>query len=181
MQCTKYLDANHRSDVPIIATHPKAPSLPQTELRTHFLPSAPPASGRVPACWANQGTRVLTWRVASRLVGPHWDFSRLDCILLLIRLPRRGFVIVEEILCPNQVMSLALGRTWCRRPSFRPRKDVKTEAVQCIPKSMPRPLPSRLVLELLDQAFIQLYKASLDEDDPPCASGKARKGRRPND
>ncbi|KAF8496534.1 hypothetical protein F5888DRAFT_1704767 [Russula emetica] len=48
MRCTKYLDANHRSDVPIIATHPKAPSLPQTELRTHFLPSAPPASGRVP-------------------------------------------------------------------------------------------------------------------------------------
>jgi hypothetical protein len=34
---------------------------------------------------------------------------------------------------------------------------------------------------LLDQAFIQSDEASFDEDDPPNASGKARKGRRPND
>jgi hypothetical protein len=56
------------------------------------------------------------------------------------------------------------------------RKDAKTQAVMRIPKSMPRPPPSRLVPELLDQAFIEL-----DEDDPPCASGKAPKGGRPND
>ncbi|KAF8502928.1 hypothetical protein F5888DRAFT_1125714 [Russula emetica] len=61
------------------------------------------------------------------------------------------------------------------------RKDAKTQAVKRIPKSMPRPPPSRLVPELLDQAIIQSDKAFLDEDDPPCASGKARKGRSPND
>jgi hypothetical protein len=61
------------------------------------------------------------------------------------------------------------------------RKDAKTQAVKRIPKSMPRPPPSRLVPELLDQAFIQSNETSLDEDDPPWASGKARKGRRPND
>jgi hypothetical protein len=61
------------------------------------------------------------------------------------------------------------------------RKDAKTHAVKRIPKSMPRPPSSRLVPELLDEAIIQSDKASLDEDDPPCASGKARKGRSPND
>jgi hypothetical protein len=60
-------------------------------------------------------------------------------------------------------------------------KYAKTQAVKRIPKSMPRPPPSRLVPELPDQAFIQSDEASLDEDDPPCASGKARKGRRAND
>ena len=63
------------------------------------------------------------------------------------------------------------------------RKDAKTQAVKRIPESMSRPPPSRLVPELLsvDQAFIQLDEASLDEDNPPCASGKARKGRHSND
>jgi hypothetical protein len=60
-------------------------------------------------------------------------------------------------------------------------KDAKTQIVKRITKSMPRPLPSCLVPELLDQAFIRSDEASLDEDDSPCASGKARKGRRPND
>ena len=60
------------------------------------------------------------------------------------------------------------------------RKDAKTQAVKRVPKSMPPP-PSRLVPELLDQAFTQSDEASLDEDDSPCASGKARKGRCPND
>ena len=59
------------------------------------------------------------------------------------------------------------------------RKDAKAQAVTRIPKSMPRPPPSRLVPELLDQAFIQSDEASLDEDDPPCASGKAQKGSPP--
>jgi hypothetical protein len=47
---------------------------------------------------------------------------------------------------------------------------------------MPGPPPSRSssVPELLDQAFIQSDEAFLDEDDPPCASEKARKGRLPN-
>jgi hypothetical protein len=61
------------------------------------------------------------------------------------------------------------------------RKDAKTQAVKRILKSMPRPLLSRLVPELLDQAFIKSDDASLEEDDPPCASGKARKGRHAND
>jgi hypothetical protein len=61
------------------------------------------------------------------------------------------------------------------------RKDAKMQAVMRIPKSMPRPPPSRLVPELLDQAFIESDEASLDEDDSPCASGKAPKGSRPND
>jgi hypothetical protein len=61
------------------------------------------------------------------------------------------------------------------------RKDAKTLAVKRIPKSIPRPPPSRLVPELLDQAFVQPDEVSLDEDDPPCASGKARKVSRPND
>jgi hypothetical protein len=61
------------------------------------------------------------------------------------------------------------------------RKDAKTRAVKSILKSMPRPPPSRLVPESLDQVFTQSDEASLDEDDPPCASGKARKGCRPND
>ena len=46
---------------------------------------------------------------------------------------------------------------------------------------MPGPPPSRLVPELLEQALIQSDEASLDEDDSLCASGKAWKGRRPND
>ncbi|KAI0274010.1 hypothetical protein BGY98DRAFT_997080, partial [Russula aff. rugulosa BPL654] len=50
------------------------------------------------------------------------------------------------------------------------RKDAKTQAVKRIPKSIPRPPPSRLVPEFLDQTFIQSDEASLDEDDPPCAS-----------
>jgi len=68
-------------------------------------------------------------------------------------------------------------------PMSLARKDAKTQAVTRIPKLMRRPPPSRLVPELLDQTFIQSDEASLDEDDPPCASGKARirKGRRPND
>jgi len=61
------------------------------------------------------------------------------------------------------------------------RKDAKTQAVKRIPKSMPRPPLSRLVPELLDQTFIHSDEASLDEDDPPCASGNVRKGRRSND
>jgi hypothetical protein len=65
------------------------------------------------------------------------------------------------------------------------RKDAKTLAVKRIPELMSRPPPSRLVpdSELLpvDQPFIQSDEASLDEDDPPCPSGKARKGRRPDD
>ena len=61
------------------------------------------------------------------------------------------------------------------------RKDAKTQAVKYNHKSMPRPSPRRLVPELLGQALIQLGEVSLDGDDPPCASGKARKGRRPND
>jgi hypothetical protein len=61
------------------------------------------------------------------------------------------------------------------------RKDAKTQAVKRIPKLMPRPPLSRLVPELQDQAFIHSDIASLDEDDPPCASGKVRKGRRTND
>ena len=61
------------------------------------------------------------------------------------------------------------------------RKDAKTKAVKRIPKSIPRPPPSRLVPKLPDQAFVRSDEASLDEDDRPCASGKARKGRRPND
>ena len=61
------------------------------------------------------------------------------------------------------------------------RKDAKTQAVKRIPKSMPQLPPSRLVPELLDEAFIQSDGAYLDEYDPPCASGKAQKGRRPND
>ncbi|KAF8502909.1 hypothetical protein F5888DRAFT_1123964 [Russula emetica] len=61
------------------------------------------------------------------------------------------------------------------------RKDAKTQAVKRIPKSMPQPPPSRLVPELLDKSFIRSDKASLDEDDPPCASGKARKCRSPKD
>jgi hypothetical protein len=61
------------------------------------------------------------------------------------------------------------------------RKDAKTQAVKRISKSMARPAPSRLVPDLLDQAFVQSDEASLDEDDPPCASGKAPKGNRPND
>ena len=60
-------------------------------------------------------------------------------------------------------------------------KDAKTKAVKRIPKLIPRPPPSRFVSKLLDQAFIRPDEASLNEDDPPCASGKARKGRRPND
>jgi hypothetical protein len=60
-------------------------------------------------------------------------------------------------------------------------KDAKTQAVKRIPKSMPRPPPSHLVPELLNQAFIESDEASLDEDDSPCASGKAPKGSRPND
>ena len=61
------------------------------------------------------------------------------------------------------------------------REDVKTKAVTCIPKSIPRPPLSHLVQELLDQAFIQPDEASLDEDDLPCASGATQKGRRAND
>jgi hypothetical protein len=61
------------------------------------------------------------------------------------------------------------------------RKGAKTQAVKRIPKSMPRSPLSRLAPESLDQAFVQSDEASLDEDDPPCASGKARKGCRPND
>ncbi|KAF8502934.1 hypothetical protein F5888DRAFT_1125764 [Russula emetica] len=61
------------------------------------------------------------------------------------------------------------------------RKDAKTLAVKRIPKSIPRPPPSRLVPELLDPAFVQPDEVSLDEDDPPWASGEARKVRRPND
>jgi hypothetical protein len=61
------------------------------------------------------------------------------------------------------------------------REDAKTQAVKHIPKSMPRLLRSRLVPELLDQALTQSDEASLDKDDPPCAPGKVRKGRRPND
>ena len=60
------------------------------------------------------------------------------------------------------------------------RKDAKTQAVKRIPKSIPRPPPSRLVPEFLDQTFIQSDEASLDEDDPPCASGMAQKGHSPN-
>jgi hypothetical protein len=61
------------------------------------------------------------------------------------------------------------------------RKVSKIQAVKRIPKSMPQPSPSRLVPGLPDQAFIQSDEAFLDEDDLPCAPGKARKGRRPND
>jgi hypothetical protein len=61
------------------------------------------------------------------------------------------------------------------------RKEAKTQAVKRILKSIPRPPPSHLVLDLLDQAFVQPDEASLDEDDPPCASGTAQKGHRPND
>jgi hypothetical protein len=61
------------------------------------------------------------------------------------------------------------------------RKDATTQAVKRIPKSMPQPPPSRLVPKSLDQPFIQSDEASIDEDDPLCASGKARKGRRPNE
>ena len=58
------------------------------------------------------------------------------------------------------------------------RKDGKTQAVKRIPKSMPRPC---LVPGLRDQAYIPSDEASIDKGDPPCASGKARKGCRPND
>jgi hypothetical protein len=61
------------------------------------------------------------------------------------------------------------------------RNDAKTQAVKRIHNSMPRPPPSHLVPELLDQVFIESDEASLDEDDPPWASGKARKGRRSDD
>jgi hypothetical protein len=60
------------------------------------------------------------------------------------------------------------------------RKDAKTQAVKRIPKLIPRP-PPRLVPELQDHAFFLSDEAFLDKDDPPCASGKARKGGRPND
>jgi hypothetical protein len=56
----------------------------------------------------------------------------------------------------------------------------KTQAVKGAPKPMHRPPPLRLA-ELLDQAFIQSNEASLDEDDPPCASEKAWKGCRPDE
>ena len=58
------------------------------------------------------------------------------------------------------------------------RKDAKTQTVKRVPKWTQRPLPSRLVPELLDQASIQSDGTSLVEDDPPGASGKARKGHR---
>ncbi|KAI0279645.1 hypothetical protein BGY98DRAFT_967794 [Russula aff. rugulosa BPL654] len=63
------------------------------------------------------------------------------------------------------------------------RKDAKKQAVKRIPKSIPGPPRSRLVSESLDEALIQLEsdEESLDEDNPPCASGKAQKGRRTND
>ena len=63
------------------------------------------------------------------------------------------------------------------------RKDAKTQAVKRITESMSRPPSSRLVPELLpmDQAFIQSGEASPNEDNSPCASGKARNGRRLND
>jgi hypothetical protein len=39
-----------------------------------------------------------------------------------------------------------------------------------------------VIPELLDQALIHSDgEASLDEDNPPCASGKVRKGRHSND
>ena len=63
------------------------------------------------------------------------------------------------------------------------RKGVKTQAVKRIFKSIPRPPPSRLEPDLPDQACIQPDEAGFDDDDPPCASGKVRrgKGHRPND
>ena len=61
------------------------------------------------------------------------------------------------------------------------RKDAKTQAVKHNHKSMPRPSPPRLAPVLLDQGFIQPGEVSLDGDYRPCASRKARKGRRPND
>jgi hypothetical protein len=63
------------------------------------------------------------------------------------------------------------------------RKGAKTQAVKRIPKSIPGPPRSRLVSESLDQALIQLESGEefLYEDNPPCASGKAQKGRRSND
>jgi hypothetical protein len=61
------------------------------------------------------------------------------------------------------------------------RKDSKTQAVNRIPKSIPRRPPSHLVPELQDHAFFLSDEAFLDKDDPPCASGKARKGGRLND
>jgi hypothetical protein len=47
------------------------------------------------------GTRVLTRRLVPRLVGPHWDFSHFDFVLLPIRVPRCGLVVVKEILWPK--------------------------------------------------------------------------------
>jgi hypothetical protein len=61
------------------------------------------------------------------------------------------------------------------------RMDAKTQAVMPTPESLPRPPPSRLVPELPDHAFFLSDEAFLDKDDPPCASGKARKGRPHND
>ena len=63
------------------------------------------------------------------------------------------------------------------------RKGVTARAVKRISKSIPRPPPSRLEPDLLDQVCIRPDEAGLDEDDSPCASGKVRrgKGHRPDD
>jgi hypothetical protein len=148
--------------------------------KDRFPPTSKIVAG--PRRCSDLGTRLLARKLAPRLLGPHWDLSRLDVVLLPIRVPRCGLVLVNEILCSNQGMSLALGRTWRRKPSIRPqmtspsprlvavayrslrfqlfdvslaRKDAKTQAVKRIPKSMPRPPRSRLVPPMLDQAFIQ--------------------------
>jgi hypothetical protein len=39
--------------------------------------------------------------ILSTVVGPHWDLSRLNSVLLPIRVPRSRLVIVDEILATS--------------------------------------------------------------------------------